>query len=372
MNKKRSRFSEFLEIEIVGLELPKSHNFKLNGINNRAFMRTSTPLFDNPKLLSLSKFEHLVFVGLYHLAHHRGNARLKLSIGELNAWLMTSKSLLAACQVLEKAGLIFLLKSVESLESVESLKSVTSLPLAKAKGVVVVEEESCSKNLNEKETVTTPHLLQLFSLWNSTAQLKGGALTQCKVFNDERKAKARKVLKIYPDLALWQDLAKHISEDPFCLGRNQRGWRANFDYFIKPKTMLRFIESKETLANHSPIQQHTTPTPGPDIARLIQDVAAFFHQITHKHMSTNDIKATGLIRDWAMKGAKLEHFKHVIRVKSLQWRDDPKMAMFLTPHTIFGAKFEQYLSEPFVDTVSMVTGEEPIGGANGYKLNETI
>lgn len=50
------------------------------------------------------------------------------------------------------------------------------------------------------------------------------------------------------------------------------------------------------------------------------------------------------------KGATFEDFKIVIDKKVKQWRDDPKMACYLRPDTLFGSKFEGYLNEIVVET----------------------
>lgn len=35
-----------------------------------------------------------------------------------------------------------------------------------------------------------------------------------------------------------------ISESRFCLGENDRGWKADFDWFLKPGTIEKVIEGK--------------------------------------------------------------------------------------------------------------------------------
>ncbi|MFA6636723.1 MAG: conserved phage C-terminal domain-containing protein [Candidatus Omnitrophota bacterium] len=45
------------------------------------------------------------------------------------------------------------------------------------------------------------------------------------------------------------------------------------------------------------------------------------------------------------EGWQIEDFKTVIRKKKASWGDDPKMAAYLRPETLFGVKFESYLNE---------------------------
>lgn len=45
------------------------------------------------------------------------------------------------------------------------------------------------------------------------------------------------------------------------------------------------------------------------------------------------------------EGWKLEDFRTVVKKKKASWGDDPKMAVYLRPETLFGVKFESYLNE---------------------------
>ena len=48
---------------------------------------------------------------------------------------------------------------------------------------------------------------------------------------------------------------------------------------------------------------------------------------------------------WA-EGFRLPDFEAVIATMSAAWLDDPKMAAYLRPETLFGTKFESYLNRP--------------------------
>jgi uncharacterized phage protein (TIGR02220 family) len=48
------------------------------------------------------------------------------------------------------------------------------------------------------------------------------------------------------------------------------------------------------------------------------------------------------------EGYTLEDFKTVIDKKVAEWINDPKMAQYLRPETLFGTKFESYLNQPIV------------------------
>jgi len=77
----------------------------------------------------------------------------------------------------------------------------------------------------------------LMRLWNSivTALPKVFSLTQSR----RRQAIAR--LTDYPDLD-WASVIRRLDASPFCRGDNDRGWRANFDFFLRPNTVTKTLE----------------------------------------------------------------------------------------------------------------------------------
>lgn len=42
--------------------------------------------------------------------------------------------------------------------------------------------------------------------------------------------------------ANWEAAMKRAASLPFCLGRNDRGWRANIDWFLRPDTLTKILE----------------------------------------------------------------------------------------------------------------------------------
>jgi len=58
---------------------------------------------------------------------------------------------------------------------------------------------------------------------------------QCRVITEGRKTKLRARVKSsehFADIAKFEALVKRISETPFLLGKNDRGWRASFDWLV--------------------------------------------------------------------------------------------------------------------------------------------
>jgi hypothetical protein len=44
--------------------------------------------------------------------------------------------------------------------------------------------------------------------------------------------------------ANWKTAMDKISKIPFCMGQNDRGWKASFDWFLTPDAVVKIIEGK--------------------------------------------------------------------------------------------------------------------------------
>lgn len=74
-----------------------------------------------------------------------------------------------------------------------------------------------------------------------------------------------------------------------------------------------------------------------------REVTEFFNSTAGKNYSVNDCKP--YVEKLISQGYKVEDIKHVIQVKSEQWKGDQKMDQYLRPMTLFGEKFSSYLQE---------------------------
>jgi len=81
---------------------------------------------------------------------------------------------------------------------------------------------------------------ELVSDWNEFAAPLG--LRQVVVLSDARRKKAASRLKRFPDIKLWRRAFSNIRGSPFCLGENERGWKADFDFLLQDKSFAKLIE----------------------------------------------------------------------------------------------------------------------------------
>lgn len=82
---------------------------------------------------------------------------------------------------------------------------------------------------------------ELAAIWNEHTN---GSLPKVEKLRatSKRYRMAQARLREKPDLPYWTDVAKRISSSPFCQGNNDRGWRANFEFFVRPETHVKATE----------------------------------------------------------------------------------------------------------------------------------
>jgi len=112
--------------------------------------------------------------------------------------------------------------------------------------------------------------------WNAAVEHAG--LPRVTRLSAARRRHVVARLKDEPDLSVWSRAFALIAADPFCRGTNDRGWRANFDYALRPEKCGRWLD----LARAGPTE--ATPTADDEpwavrtqrerLARLRQHVAA--------------------------------------------------------------------------------------------------
>lgn len=79
----------------------------------------------------------------------------------------------------------------------------------------------------------------LAAIWNSHC---GPGLPKVELpISDARKRKAEVRLRLKSDLAYWEAVVKRAAKTAFCLGDGDRGWRANFDWIIKPDSASKLM-----------------------------------------------------------------------------------------------------------------------------------
>jgi hypothetical protein len=89
----------------------------------------------------------------------------------------------------------------------------------------------------EKLSLKDAKLHELIIIWNANC----GGLAKVRSTNPNRD---KKIHTIWPQQSPsdWAETIKHIARTPFCIGTNDRGWKATFDFLLKPDTWLKVNE----------------------------------------------------------------------------------------------------------------------------------
>jgi hypothetical protein len=89
---------------------------------------------------------------------------------------------------------------------------------------------------------------KIFNLWRT--KTKNSALKNVRELSKSRIDQINKTKKAYPDLLDWERGIDNLLQSKFCLGQNERNWKATFDWFIKPEskespcTLTKILEDK--------------------------------------------------------------------------------------------------------------------------------
>ncbi len=82
-----------------------------------------------------------------------------------------------------------------------------------------------------------------------------------------------------------------------------------------------------------------------DNSVLVRDIVRVLNQATQSDFRPSSKSTSRLIGARINDGYTFDDFNSVILHKTAQWKNDPKMKIYLRPETLFGSKFESYLQE---------------------------
>ncbi len=93
---------------------------------------------------------------------------------------------------------------------------------------------------------------EVFEKWNSIPELP-----KIAKISPSRKAQAKTMLSESFFAENWRAGMDAIASTPFLLGKSDRGWKADIDWFLKPDSLARIIEGKYGDAKKSTLEKET-------------------------------------------------------------------------------------------------------------------
>lgn len=125
----------------------------------------------------------------------------------------------------------------------EKIEQVTSgdvvrraLPLIQAQAPPFANTKTKDKGISLSGESSSP----LVEIWNSHRN----NLPECKVITTKRKKGALARWGERPDESYWVGVIAKLAGSNFCNGQNDRGWRADIDFLLRPDTHVKAFEGK--------------------------------------------------------------------------------------------------------------------------------
>ena len=95
---------------------------------------------------------------------------------------------------------------------------------------------------------------------------------------------------------------------------------------------------------------------------VYDEIIKYLNDKTGSHFKPTSKSTQRLINGRLSENYSIDDFKHVIDVKTLEWKNDSKMSKYLTPDTLFNAsKFEKYLNQKMSSIASSQQQDERLG-----------
>lgn len=178
------------------------------------------------KLQELPISYRWLFLGLVLICGSNGEDTMKISERSLKDLLKTGGRLEEALTALK----LFQLVSYDVFE----------IPLNRIDRIDRIESTSFGESDERKEPGASSgdDFLPLDLIWNEEC----GQLPKVRALTKSRKTKILSLAKKIPEETYWRDIVRRVAKSSFCLGESGRGWRANFDWFIKPDTHVKVFE----------------------------------------------------------------------------------------------------------------------------------
>ena len=95
---------------------------------------------------------------------------------------------------------------------------------------------------------------------------------------------------------------------------------------------------------------------------VYDEIIKYLNDKTGSHFKPTSKSTQRLINGRLSENYSIDDFKHVIDVKTIEWKNNPKMSKYLTPDTLFnGSKFEKYLNQKMPSGASTQQQDERLG-----------
>jgi hypothetical protein len=226
-----------LNIRIINFEAYKGRS----DVKHNSWLRLSNRFLEDYEFFDFSFGEKIVWIYLLSIASQKNTSEIVLSYQHAHQ----------VCNIDEK----LLTSAIEKLTKIKCIEKIRTRTL---RGRYAHDTHTCATDITDRHNITditditditpdpcgsvrvTDQYDEFVSFWNS----QNFGLSKVESLTKERKAKLRVRLKDAP-LSEWKEVISKIGDSEFLCGKNNSGWKADFDWLIANETnRLKIIEGK--------------------------------------------------------------------------------------------------------------------------------
>ncbi|MCZ7405384.1 MAG: hypothetical protein O8C67_10715 [Candidatus Methanoperedens sp.] len=130
------------------------------------------------------------------------------------------------------------------------------------------KEDPEDDNGKEGEAVVHKPRLNVEGVVETWNQICVPILPQVMSIPTRRHIAIKSRLVEHPDLDEWRDIFSRVTKSPFLIGENDRGWKASFDWVMKPTNLTKIVEG-----NYDQVSNPNKPKTGMDAVRAMAEEA---------------------------------------------------------------------------------------------------
>ena len=217
--------------------------------NSYTWLRLSNDILTDPDLFGLTAAQKFAWVGILCLASKKNTATVELD----TEWLAATTQIKPE----QVDTLLFFLEKKRIVSVDEVPATIGGRALSRTSTSTTPTNETYERDERDERDVRTNERdvtlsnsasesdprdakVPLEKIWNENC----GTLATVRTLSSSRKRHATARWRENPDEAYWIAVVQRIAASKFCRGEGTTGWRATFDWLLKPDTHARVLEGK--------------------------------------------------------------------------------------------------------------------------------
>ncbi len=199
---------------------------------NYTWLRLQNTFFADQAIFTLTDSQQLLYLFICCECSKKNCGEVDLVPEYIAANRKSSvPKIMADLRVLESAGVVVTADSRQSDGDEPSLLPAT---------IRNVTNETKRDETNDTHTREAPDAPDVCEIWN----LNCSPLPTARETGLARLRHWRNRWREKPDAEYWASVVKRLAASPFCQGKNDSGWRANIDFFLRPQTHVKAMEGQ--------------------------------------------------------------------------------------------------------------------------------